>query len=134
MSDYLSALASIAESRIQEAMEKGELDNLPGQGKPLVFEDISHVPEDLRMAYKLLKNAGYLPPELERRKEIGNLADLLDNCPSEQEKARCMRKLRYLLNKANLFHSSASLASSDEYYEKILARLERHESSIKNAP
>ena len=51
-----SAIQYIAEKRIAEAMDKGEFDNLPGRGKPLEIEDLSAVPEDLRMAYKILKN------------------------------------------------------------------------------
>ena len=49
----------IAEQRIEESMRRGEFDNLEGKGKKIVFEDDSMVPEDLRMAYKMLKNAGY---------------------------------------------------------------------------
>jgi hypothetical protein len=48
----------IAERKIREAMENGELDNLPGQGEPLNLEDDSHIPEDLRMAYKVFKKRG----------------------------------------------------------------------------
>lgn len=127
MTDGFSVISMLAESRIQEAVKNGELDNLPGQGKALVLEDLSHVPAELRIAYKILKNAGCLPPELERRKEIGRLADLLDNNPSEQEKLRHMRKLRYLLQKASQERAQLSFAWDDEYYEKILARLDAHE-------
>ncbi len=127
MFNNFSAISLIAENRIKEAMEKGEMDNLPGAGKPLKFEDMSHVPEEFRMAYKILKNAGCLPPELQERKEIGNLADLLDNCPSEQEKLKAMRKLRYLLQKISLQRDKSSLVINDEYYSSILARLEKHE-------
>ena len=50
-----SAIQIIAENRIREAQQNGEFDNLPGMGKPLEFEDDSNIPEDLRMAYKILK-------------------------------------------------------------------------------
>lgn len=132
MDNILSAISQIAENRIREAMEAGQFDNLPGQGKPLVFEDTSHIPEDLRMPYKILKNAGCIPPELARRKEIGNLADLLDSCPSEQEKLKCMRKLRYLLQKSSLLSPDQSMIWEDEYYSRILARLEAHERDLKS--
>ncbi len=76
----LSVIQFVAEKRIEEALAQGAFDNLPGQGKPLHLEDMSHVPAELRMAYKILSNAGCLPPELEERKEIKRLADLLEHC------------------------------------------------------
>lgn len=60
----MDAISIIAEQRIREACERGAFDSLPGAGKPLELEDNSHIPEDLRMAYKLLKNAGYVPEEV----------------------------------------------------------------------
>lgn len=71
-----SVIQSIAERRIEESMAKGDFDDLPGRGKPLELEDDSHVPPELRMAYKVLRNAGCVPPELAERKEISNLGTL----------------------------------------------------------
>jgi len=73
----MDPLVRIAEEKIREAMARGEFDNLPGAGKPLALEDDSMVPEDLRVPYKVLKNAGCLPPELEMRKEIVTLKILI---------------------------------------------------------
>ena len=58
-----------AERHIAEAQAKGEFDNLVGSGEPLILDDDSHVPPELRAGYRLLKNAGCLPPELEHRRE-----------------------------------------------------------------
>lgn len=66
-----------AERHISSALKRGELDNLSGEGRPLVLDDDSHVPVDLRAGYRLLKNAGCLPPEIEQRKEAATLASLL---------------------------------------------------------
>lgn len=66
-----------AERHISSALKRGELENLSGEGKPLQLEDDSHVPADLRAGYRLLKNAGCLPPEIEQRKEAATLASLL---------------------------------------------------------
>ncbi|MBW2100318.1 MAG: DUF1992 domain-containing protein, partial [Deltaproteobacteria bacterium] len=66
----------IVEERIIQAQRKGEFDNLKGSGEPIVYEDDSHVPEDLRMAYKLLKNANFIPPEIEIKKKIQQAEDL----------------------------------------------------------
>ena len=62
----------LAENRIREAMEAGEFDDLQGKGQPLNLEDDSHIPSELRMAYKILKNADCLPPELTLRQEVVN--------------------------------------------------------------
>lgn len=66
-----------AERHISSALKRGELENLSGEGKPLQLDDDSHVPADLRAGYRLLKNAGCLPPEIEQRKEAATLASLL---------------------------------------------------------
>lgn len=64
----------LAERRITEAMEEGGFDGLEGAGRPLPDEDLGLVPEELRAGYRLLKNAGYIPPELEMHKEAISLA------------------------------------------------------------
>lgn len=66
-----------AERHILDAQRQGEFDNLPGSGHPLILDDDSHVPPELRAGYRMLKNAGCLPPELEQRKEAVELAQLL---------------------------------------------------------
>lgn len=126
MPEALLALQIIAEQRIQEAFSAGEFDNLPGAGMPLELEDMSNVPEELRMAYKILKNAGCIPEEIAQRKEIASLSELLANCRNEKEKLAAMRRLRYLLEKSGLGKTRhAALEANDEYYQKALALLER---------
>jgi len=63
----------IAEQRIAEAIARGELENLPGAGRPLNLDDDALIPEDLRVAYRMLKNAGFVPPEIEVLRDIGEL-------------------------------------------------------------
>ena len=91
----MDAISLIAERRIAEAQEEGAFDNLPGAGRPLELEDDSMVPEDLRMAYKVLRNAGYLPPQLDTAREIQTVMDLLENCADEREKYRQMQNLNF---------------------------------------
>jgi Domain of unknown function (DUF1992) len=69
----MSIFARIAEAKIQEAMERGDFDGLPGRGRPLRLEDMSGVPPHLRMGYKILRNAGVAPPEVELRREVYRL-------------------------------------------------------------
>lgn len=125
LSNPFSAMAAIAESRITEAIERGDFDNLPGRGEPLNLEDLSGVPEELRMAYKILKNAGCAPPELLDRKEAVNLLELLDGCPDERERCKQIRRLKALLERmSNGRRRHMALESNDQYYEMILTRLE----------
>jgi DnaJ homologue, subfamily C, member 28, conserved domain len=95
-------LLKIAERKILEAMENGEFDNLEGKGKPLNFEDETFIPEDLRIVYKILKNAGCIPPELEVRNEIINLYALLNTIDDDKERLRRIRELNFKLLKLNL--------------------------------
>ncbi len=114
----------IAEQRIREAMEKGAFDNLEGKGKPLVFEDDSFVPPDLRMAYKILKNAGFLPPELQAEKEIKNAEDLLEAMSDERERYRQAKKLNVLIMKANMLRKRPiNLERHQVYYRKIVEKI-----------
>ncbi len=114
----------IAENRIRDAMERGELDDLPGKGRPLVFEDDSFVPPDLRMAYKILKNAGFLPPELQATRDIQNTIDLLEDLEDEQERYRQVQKLNLLVTKANLLRKRPiAFEEQQVYYEKIVERV-----------
>jgi hypothetical protein len=118
-------LEKIAENRILEAIETGEFENLKGKGQPLKFEDESHIPSDLRLAYKILKNADCLPPELELRKEIVTLQDLVASMEDEAEKLKQMRRLNFLTMKLHMTRPiSAQLLEHDLYTPKILERLE----------
>ena len=95
----MNLLDAIVEARIQEAMERGELRDLPGAGKPLQLDDDSAVPEELRTAYRLLKNAGYLPPELQLRQEVHEAEQLLRQLPPS-ERSRSYARLELLYQSA----------------------------------
>mgnify|MGYP000096587333 CR=1 FL=1 len=125
--DFLHFMASQAERRIQAAQKEGAFDHLPGEGKPLNFEDDSAVPGELRMAYKVLRNAGCVPPELAERKEISNLADMLEHCEDEQERVRQMQKLRFMILQARMKHQRPLNLDDDTYYDRLLERLSRHD-------
>lgn len=84
MSDLFQILA---ETRIREAIERGDFDNLPGKGKPLPLDDLSQVPPELRSAYSLLKNNGFLPEEMELQKEILALDDLIARSVAPEDRA-----------------------------------------------
>ena len=92
----------IAERRILEAIENGEFDNLEGEGKPLDLDDDLWIPEDLRIAYRILKNAGCTPPELEARKEVVNLCSLMNTIDDDKERLKKLKELNFKLLKLNI--------------------------------
>ena len=61
--------ADLVEERLNEAMERGDFDNLDSKGKPLAL-DRNPFAGDRALAYSLLKNNNFAPPEIERGKEI----------------------------------------------------------------
>ena len=119
-----AALQRLAEERIRDAIQRGEFDNLPGRGKPLILEDDRHIPEDLRLAYKVLKNAGCLPPELELKKEISKAEELLSSMEDEGQKYRQLQKLNFLIMKLNeMRRGSVQWEEKQLYYEKIVEKV-----------
>jgi len=124
MSNIFAIFDKIADQKIREAMEHGEFEDLPGKGKPLKLEDDSHLPQDLRLAYKILKNADCLPPELELRNEIRTTEALLAGIQDTQEKYKQMKKLNYLMLKLSMTRrGSLMLEENQRYYEKALDKM-----------
>jgi hypothetical protein len=109
----------LAEEKIVEAIRRGELDNLPGAGKPLQLDDDALVPEELRAGFRLLKNAGYLAPGLQLRKEIGSVEALIVQARSREERDVLNRRLRYLLLKLSLASPDTPLLNEQQYLDKI---------------
>jgi len=124
MSSIFEAFDKIAEKKIREAMDNGEFDDLPGKGKPLRLEDDRHLPQDIRLAHKILKNADCLPPELELRKEIFTIEELLDGISDTKEKYKQIKKLNYLIMKLNMSRRSPlDLEKNQVYYEKLVEKM-----------
>ena len=90
----MSIFARIAEARITEAMQRGEFDDLPGAGRPLELEDLSHVPAHLRLGYKVLRNADVVPPEVELRREMYSLDRLIEATGDPEEVDELKRRRR----------------------------------------
>ena len=87
------SLRRIAEGRIREAIEQGVFDRLPGAGKPLDLDEYFNTPEDLRMAFSILKNANCAPPEVELLKEVS----LLEQAIEQTSDAATTQQLRRTL-------------------------------------
>ena len=119
----------IIEKRIQEAQKKGDFDDLPGRGAPIPIEDDSHIPEDLRLAYKILKNANCVPPEIQLKKDIRKMEDMLENMSDEKEKYRHIKKINFKIMQLNMMRKASPLLEDTEiYYKKVLEKTERDKS------
>ena len=121
----LTALQIIAERKIDEFFNKdGGPDLSYWKNKPLPVEDMSNVPPDLRMAYKILKNAGYVPEEVALRKEISSTEELLAHCRDEQEKVKQLKKLNLLICKLEARMGRCLRLNSDSpYFGKVVDRV-----------
>ena len=63
MSDWLDRI-------IEDAIRKGQFDDLPGKGKPLNLDPNPHEDPEKRLAHKVLHDAGYKLPWIDERNEI----------------------------------------------------------------
>jgi hypothetical protein len=113
-------LERIAEEKIREAAQRGEFDHLPGAGKPLPDEDdLALVPPELRMAYRVLKNAGYVPEEVRLRREIEDVTRLLDLCEDRSPDFReGLARLHLLMQRLGEMRGG-NLALHDRYYRQL---------------
>jgi Domain of unknown function (DUF1992) len=92
----------LVEEKIREAMANGEFDNLPGKGKPLDLDAYFATPEDVRVAYSLLKSSGFVPEEAQLLKEVESLKESLENCPDEDEKNKIKKLIDGKMLKLNM--------------------------------
>jgi hypothetical protein len=92
-------LDALVEQRIAEAIAAGAFDDLPGAGKPLDLDDDRLVPEELRVAHRILKNAGFLPPGIEARRALADASALLRSATDDAERRRAAVRLALLAAK-----------------------------------
>ena len=117
-------LDQLAEQNIQQAVDNGELDNLPGAGEKLVLDDDSMIPEHLRMAHRILKNAGFTPPSVIDRKTINALSAELERTEDETERRRIVAKMNCLQARLDAQSSErTNLLLRSDYYDQVLDRL-----------
>lgn len=120
----MNILQIIAERRITRAIEEGRLCVDAWKGRPLPEEENPYMPAELRMAYKILKNAGYLPPEVEVRREIQQLEEMLAAECDERTRVAQMKKLDVLLLKLDAARGRQSnIRDQEHYYRRIVERV-----------
>jgi len=114
----------LAEQRILEAQRKGEFDDLPGKGKPLELEDLSWVPDELRIGYMVLKNAHVLPPEAEILKDIHILEDLLKHVEDDCERKALAKSIQWKMIRLDMLkRRSMTVNAVREYSRKLITKL-----------
>lgn len=122
--EYMLYFAQIvAEDHIQRAIKDGKLDDLSGMGRPLPADEAATLPPELRMAYRILKSAGYISDEVQERVAVGepvSTPELLDDRSDEQIKYRQMRRLRLAAMQAG---RDLGIDEDSPYYERIVGRV-----------
>jgi len=108
----------LAERRIREARENGAFDDLPGTGAPLALDDDALVPAELRAAYRVLKNSGYVPAEVEALRDLREVEQMLQHERDDARRNELIGKLNLLLARAGIAHKR-NLAVEQDYFQKI---------------
>lgn len=83
-------LDALVEQRIAAAAARGQFDDLPGTDTQQVLADGLLVPEEVWVANRILKNAGFVPPAVEQlralcdlQKELRAVSDRVTRCQLE---------------------------------------------------
>jgi Domain of unknown function (DUF1992) len=86
-------LDALVEQRIAAAAARGEFDDLPGANAPQNMDD-DPLPEEVRVANRILKNAGFVPPAIEQLRSLRHLQDELREAGDDA--ARCCVQAKML--------------------------------------
>lgn len=122
----MDLLNTLAEKNISQAVARGEFDNLPGAGQPLDLDDDRGVPPELRVAYRILKNAGYVPPEIEAQRELRDVETLLATAvPESTEYRRGERRLQILRLRLAESRQGKGLLNDAGFKQRIAEKLAR---------
>jgi hypothetical protein len=70
---------SLIDQKIREAMERGEFDDLPGKGQPVDTSENPFEDPEMRLAHRMLRNAGFAPSWIEERKDIDSEFEIARN-------------------------------------------------------
>ena len=120
----ISGFDMLAEQRIREAQQSGVFDDLPGAGAPLKLDDDAMIPEELRAAYRILKNSGYVPPEVEALRDLREIEQMLEREHDHTERSKLAAKFNVLLARAGALRGR-NIAIDDAYFQKVAEKLGR---------
>ena len=135
LTSLMNYLDSIVEQRLAEAAHKGEFSDLPGLGEPLQLDDSSLIPEELRMAYRILRNSGFVPPEVVALRDIGDLERHINELPRGDRRNLAIRKLQLLRTRlAATGRFDHVLDSATPYRQRLIDRLGSENVSATGVP
>jgi hypothetical protein len=110
------------EEKIRKAVEEGEFKDLPGMGKPLDFrDDLPGLSPELKMGFKILKNAGYLPEKSKLKRSDVSIHDLLFYATDVAEKGIYQKRLQFeeLAHEKKWYHQSTFKKYANKIYRKL---------------
>ena len=117
----------ISEDRIKKAYKDGEFTNLPGYGKPLPPDELANIPENIRMAYRILKNGGYTEEATKLRQENVSIENLIPESTDQAEQADMRNKLNQKLLRYNSIMSKRGAKTNSSvfknYSQKVIKKL-----------
>ena len=121
-----AAFNELIERRIDEARRQGAFDDLPGAGKPMDLDDDRLVPEELRVAFRILKNAGYVPSEVEALRDLDSMLRVaVDAAEDSPEAQRAGRRLLALSVALEARGAALTTGAAVEYRRALLQRFDR---------
>jgi hypothetical protein len=88
------SLDKIVEEAIKKAQARGDFDNLRGQGKPIDLTEYFEMPEEVRVAQSVLKNAGFSSVEVDLLNEIATLKNSLASVTDEKKRQEIQKQIR----------------------------------------
>ncbi|NTX31600.1 DUF1992 domain-containing protein [Burkholderia pyrrocinia] len=115
-------LDALVEQRIAAAAARGEFDDLPGTGAPQALDDDLLVPEEVRVANRILKNAGFVPPAVEQLRALRNLHDEVQAVSDRAARCRLQAKI-LALDMALESLRGGPLVMPRDYCRRIAVRL-----------
>ena len=118
----MSAIDRIAEERERRAVEAGELDGLPGAGRPLRLDDDSDVPPEMRAALRVLRNAGLVPEEVNLRRDINALQASIAGLADGEQRAEAAQRLTLMRARLESLGGSFRVCG---YEQALIAKLQR---------
>lgn len=121
----MDKFTNISEEKIRKAYEEGEFDELPSFGKPLPEENLEGIPKELRMAYRVMKNAGFSPDEMDVKKELMTIEDLIRRSEDELEIEQLRKKLNEKLLNYNSLLAKKRIKTNSSVFKKYEHKIEK---------
>ncbi|MBD8006661.1 DnaJ family domain-containing protein [Bacillus norwichensis] len=121
----MSKFFHLSEDKIRKAYELGEFDNLPGAGKPLPPDKLEGIPDDLKMGYRLLQNAGFSPEEMDIKTELMTIEDLIRHSEDELETEELRKQLSEKLLKYNSMLAKKKIKTNSSIFKRYEHKIER---------